>query len=69
MGTKGFQACGIARTDRESFRKKKKHNSYKKLEKRQARTNIHNEIMVFQWQDKKTIKMVTTIHDNKMVTK
>ena len=71
MVAKRFEACGTTRTDRVGMPEewKKKGKTYQKLKKGEVRTKKIDGIMALQWQDKRTITMLTTMHDNKMVTK
>lgn len=71
MLERGFQACGTARTDRRGMPTewKKSSKNYKKLNKGETRKMVEDGLMAIQWQDKRTITVVTTMHEDKMVNK
>ena len=72
MVEKGFGACGTARVDRIGMPCEWKPAKGKKtkLSKGTVRAKMVNEkVLGIQWQDKRLITMLTTIHENQMVNK
>ena len=71
MAQNGFGACGTARVDRkgtpEEWKRYRKGKSVKMI--RDVRTKKLDRVMALQWQDKQLITMLTTIHDDKMISK
>ena len=72
MVQNGFGACGTARVDRKGMPREWKNGKGKKTKLAQGSVRVkmvNEEVMGLQWQDKRLITMLTTIHENKMVNK
>ena len=75
MKLAGFGACGIASVDRKGMPAAWKSRTGQKknkviMNKGEVRTeNLGNGLLALQWKDKQIITMLSTIHDDKMVTK
>ena len=71
MAQNGFGACGAAQVDRkgmpEEWKRYRKGKSVKM--NRDVRTKKLDRVMALQWQDKRLITMLTTIYDDKMISK
>ena len=70
----GIGACGTARTDRKGMptlwkQKQGKHSN--SLQKSEIRTEFlkNGKLLALQWEDKRLITMLSSIHDSSMVTK
>ena len=72
MAQNGFEACGTARVNRqgmpEEWKISRKGKSVK-MNKGDVRTKKLDRVMALQWQDKRVITMLTTIHDDQMISK
>ena len=67
LRTLGLGTCGTVRTNRrgipESFKSKKS------LDKGEVKTCQSSDLLVLQWQDKKKVTVISTVHDDSMVVK
>ena len=64
----GFGACGTARVDRKGMPKQFKNKS--DMEKGDVRkVEISKGLTALQWQDKRLVTMLSTIHNDDMISK
>ena len=63
----GFGACGTVRTNRRGIPSSFKSKA--SLKKGEVRASQSDELLTLQWQDKRKVTVISTIHDDSMVVK